>query len=342
MSTTSPPNLDSLTTSLLALLDTYNNLKGAHLFPHPDPSARPETTLPPLPTDGTPIAIQMNTTPSLATHLLAQTKDLETLAALSEEIRTFLKNHPQASPAAHERLNATYRDLLASHPQPSTAAAKPLNAPDFDAVTKLAQKLANLRQVQHHFSSTSVSTSQESKSRSPEFLTMLVADIDSTGRPDPMLNIYLPVDIDWPTYSQALRVNTHCRWTQVIDEDVALDSDPLTPQDDGGDGGGGDTWKYQRTSPTGAFEGIARHLENEDDFYDILPSSGGDCGSNKSGGNREKEKEWSGAPLVWPVSSSLSFPFLPHTFFLLLFDLLTFLIIILDANLQGLDGSASS
>ena len=47
MSTTSPPNLDSLTTSLLALLDTYNNLKGAHLFPHPDPSARPETTLHP-------------------------------------------------------------------------------------------------------------------------------------------------------------------------------------------------------------------------------------------------------------------------------------------------------
>ena len=42
MSTTSPPNLDSLTTSLLALLDTYNNLKAPTSSPTLTPPLAPK------------------------------------------------------------------------------------------------------------------------------------------------------------------------------------------------------------------------------------------------------------------------------------------------------------
>lgn len=298
MSTTATPNLDSHTTSLIVLLDYYNNLKGIHLFARPDPSTRPETTLPLLPTDGTPIAIQMNTAPSLATHLLAHNKDLQALETLSEEIRDFLKHHPQAAPAAHNRLNVTYCDLLASHhlleSSKQSATAGVLTPSSFNALTNLPQKLAALRQAQHHLpiSSPSSSTSQQQgKQRPPpEFVTNLVADIDSAGKPDPMLRIYLPVTTEWAEFKQVMAMNTHCRWTHDDGAPSTQNSDSHTSSG-GNSGGGGGKWVYQRTSTTGRAENVSRPLEIEEDFRDMRSEIEGTEG-----------KEWSGAPLVWHVS----------------------------------------
>jgi hypothetical protein len=124
-----------------------------------------------------------------------------------------------------------------------------------------------------------------------------VANIDSTGRPDPMLKIYLPIDVEWVEYKQALKINTHRRW--MIGEDGGSASSSKDHgasdrvEDDVGGGDGDDKWVYQRTSPTGAVENVPFHLKNGEDSYNgILPD-----------GNVENEKEWSGGPLVWPVSS---------------------------------------
>jgi hypothetical protein len=252
----------------------------------------------------------MNTTPSLATHLAALQTDSQTLATLSSKIHSLLKTHPSASPTTHAHLNTTYRNLLETLP-PSQAAGT-LSAAKFAALADLSQKLATLRHMQHHLSAPQLL-------RPAEFVTNLVADIDSAGRPDLMLKLYLPVDVDWPSYEQALAINTHRRWTYDFsydDDDDEDESDGIVQfpafQDSGGGGGGGGGggWPYQRTSSsssgrqgssssTSQAEKISHRLTNEDEFLAMRKGQG------------QGKGDWGGPALVWSVSSNIPTSILP-------------------------------
>ena len=265
METTTEPSLNSQVSELIALLDRYNHLKGATLFTHPN---HPSPTLPPLPTDGTPIAIQITTTPSLAAHLAAHTTDLQTERTLTETIRHHLTTHPGAHAGAHDVINAQY-DLLPERHKTMTTAT-------FTNLPNLPEKLAILRQLQHH-------ASEAQTQRPPEFVTNLVADIDAAGRPDPLLKIWLPVNTDWFSYTQALTMNTYHKWTDTDGHGntaTTLSPERDTLQDDGG-------WFYQRTSASGQVENKLHELACEEDYVGMRKGTTG---------------EWENGALVWHVS----------------------------------------
>jgi hypothetical protein len=224
-------------------------------------------------------------------HRSAQQTDTQTLQTLSVKIHTLLKSHPSASPAAHAHLNTAYRNLLESLP-PSQSAKSAMSAANFAARTDLPRKLANLRHMQHHLSASQLQ-------RPAEFTTNLVADIDSAGRPDPMLKIYLPVDIEWVEFEHALTINTHRRWTYGFsysssssydDDDSANFPNTYAPRDGGG-------WIYQRTSSSGQAENTSRPLANPDEFLAMREGQG------------QGKGDWGAPPLVWPVSLSSLFLF---------------------------------
>lgn len=266
MEATTKPSLDPRVSELIALLDQYNHLKGNTLFTHPD---HPSPTLPPLPTDGTPVAIQMYTTPSLSTHLAAHNIDLQTQRTLAETIRHHLTTHPGAHAGAHDLLNAQY-NLLPEKP-------KAMNTATFTQLPNLPEKLATLRLSQHN-------ASEAQTQRPPEFITNLVADIDAAGRPDPLLQIWLPVATDWYSYTQALAVNTYHKWTDD-DGDGDGDAPTLSPEIDTLKDGGG--WVYQRTSNSGQAENKLHELKCEEDYDGMRNGATG---------------EWENGALVWHVS----------------------------------------
>ena len=276
MEPTAKDALDLQVNELIALLDHYNFLKGSTLFTHPN---RPSTTLPPLPIDGTPIAIQMNTTPSLSTHLSAQTAGLQTQKRLAETIRLRLATHPEATPGTHAHLNSEFNHLLLPRQQNS-----PLTTAAFAQLTNLPEKLAILRTLQHHRRRAS---EPPYSARPPEFVTNLVADVDSAGRPSPLLRIWLPVGIDWFSYTQALAMSTYHRWSDDGEdghgECLKGYADRYTLRDGG--------WVYQRTSNSGQVEGKLRELKCEGDFE-----------GRREGAAAAAVGEWQGGALVWHVS----------------------------------------
>jgi hypothetical protein len=104
------------------------------------------------------------------------------------------------------------------------------------------------------------------------------------------------VEMDWPTYEQALTVNTHRRWTYEFSYDD--DGDDGDEDGDDGDGivqfptfqddSGGGGFVFQRTSSSGRAEPISRSLTNEAEFRGMLNGTG--------------KGEWGRNVLVWSVS----------------------------------------
>lgn len=173
-------NTNALATDLIALLDRFIFLEGCTLNAHP---TRSSNILPPLPTDGTPIAVQMYATLSLSDHLDAHDRDLQEIQLLQTRIAT-LTNLPSVSETADKILDSEF----------ATALLKPqdLNFPS------LAAKLATLRNLRHHVASPCTQ----------EFKTYIVTATNDTGSADPFTTIYLPVTIDWIGYAEILTKHT--------------------------------------------------------------------------------------------------------------------------------------
>jgi len=179
-------NTNALATDLIALLDRFIFLEGCTLNAHP---IQLDVILPPLPTDDTPIAVQMYATQSLSDHLSAHDGELEEIQLLQTRIAT-LTNLPSVFETADNILDSEF----------ATALLKPqdLNFPS------LAAKLATLRNLQHHVSSP----------RPQEFKTYIVTATNDAGSADPFTTIYLPVTMDWVGYAEILTQHTqHPRTT---------------------------------------------------------------------------------------------------------------------------------
>lgn len=177
----SDDDINALATDLIALLDRFIFLEGCTLNAHP---IRPEAILPPLTTDGTPIAVQMYATQSLPDHLDAHDRELEEIKLLSARIATLISLQPVFQ-AADAILDS---EFAASLPKPQD-----LKFPS------LAAKIATLRNLQHHVAQ---------PPRPQEFKTYIVTAIDDAGSVDPFTTIYLPVDIDWIGYAEILTKHT--------------------------------------------------------------------------------------------------------------------------------------
>ena len=180
-------NTNALATDLIVLLDRLIFLEGCTLNAH---LIQPQTTLPPLPVDETPIAVQMCATPSLSDHLQAHNRDLQESTLLQTRIAT-LTNLPSVFEAADKILYSEFATALLK--------AQDLNFPS------LAAKLATLRNLQQHVAQPA--RPQESK-------TIIVTAINDAGSADPLTTIYLPVAIDWVGYAEILTKHTqHPRTT---------------------------------------------------------------------------------------------------------------------------------
>jgi hypothetical protein len=173
-------NTAALATDLIALLDRFIFLEGCTLSAHP---IQPSITLPPLPTDDTPIAVQMYATPSLSDHLTAHDLDLQESQLLATRIAT-LTSLPSVSQAADKILDAEFAAL----PKPLI-----LKFPS------LAAKLATLRNLQQRAAQ---------PPRPQEFKTYIVTAINDAGSVDPFTIIHLPVTVDWNAYAEILTKHT--------------------------------------------------------------------------------------------------------------------------------------
>ena len=173
-------NTNALATDLTALLDRFIFLEGCTLNAHP---IQPQTILPPLPTDDTPIAVQMYATLSLSDHLDAHDRELEEVAVLQTRIAT-LTDLPSVLDTADKILDNEFATALTN--------SQNLNFPS------LAAKLATLRNLQHHVASP----------RPQEFKTYIVTATNDAGSADPFTTIYLPVTIDWVGYAEILTEHT--------------------------------------------------------------------------------------------------------------------------------------
>lgn len=146
-------NNNALATDLIALLDRFIFLEGCTLNAHP---VQPDAILLPLPTDDTPIAVQMYATQSLSDHLSAHDRELQEIQLLQTRIAT-LTNLPSVFETANKLLDAEFATAL---PKPQD-----LNFPS------LATKLATLRNLQHHVASP----------RPQEFKTYIVTATNEAG-----------------------------------------------------------------------------------------------------------------------------------------------------------------
>jgi hypothetical protein len=173
-------NTNALATDLIALLDRFIFLEGCTLNAHP---IQPEVTLPPLPTDDTPIAVQMYATPSLSGHLAAHDRELQESQLLATRIAT-LTQLPSVSQAADKILDSDFAALL---------------KPQVLKFPSLAAKLATLRHLQQHAAQ---------PPRPQEFKTYIVTAINDAGSVDPFTIIHLPVTIDWVEYAEILTKHT--------------------------------------------------------------------------------------------------------------------------------------
>ena len=177
----SDDDTNALATDLIALLDRFIFLEGCTLNAHP---IQPEAILPPLPTDDTPIAVQMYATQSLSDHLDAHDRELEGFKLLPTRIATLISLQPVFQ--ATDRILDS--EFAAALPKPQT-----LTFPS------LAAKIATLRNLQHHVAQ---------PPRPQEFKTYIVTAIDDAGSADPFTTLYLPVDIDWIGYAEILTKHT--------------------------------------------------------------------------------------------------------------------------------------
>lgn len=173
-------NTAALATDLIALLDRFVFLEGCTINAHP---IQPSTTLPPLPLDDTPIAIQMYATPSLSSHLTAHDLELQESQLLATRIATLI-NLPSVSQAADKILDSEFAAL----PKPQV-----LKFPS------LAAKLATLRNLQQRAAQ---------PPRPQEFKTYIVTAINDAGSVDPFTIIHLPVTTDWSEYAEILTKHT--------------------------------------------------------------------------------------------------------------------------------------
>lgn len=181
-------NSNALATDLIALLDHFIFLEGCTLSTHP---VRPETILPSLPKDDTPISVQMSTKPSLTDHLNAHNKDLQDSQTLSTRI-TALIALPSVALAADSILDKEF-------------AALPLS-PKL-TFSSLASKLATLRELQQRATQ---------PPRPPEFKTYIVTATNAAGSADPFAIIHLPCTIDWEGYAEVLTQFTR-HWKTTAD-----------------------------------------------------------------------------------------------------------------------------
>jgi hypothetical protein len=170
---------NALAIDLVALLDRFLFLEGCTLTTHP---VRPETTFAPLPSDDTPIAVQMYATPSLSTHLHALEKEEQEKKLVASRIPV-LSRYPLVTQAANEILDVEFA-TLPKVLQPETTTFKALSS-----------KLAVLRQLQQRASE---------PPRPPEFTTHIVTALDESGSASPFTTIYLPRTIGWIEYADVL------------------------------------------------------------------------------------------------------------------------------------------
>jgi hypothetical protein len=170
---------NALAIDLIALLDRFLFLEGCTLTTHP---VRPETTLPSLPRDDTPIDVQMYATPSLSVHLEAQEKEAQEKKLVASRIAV-LSRYSLVTQAANEILDAEFATLPKAL-QPETTAFKAFSS-----------KLAVLRQLQQRASE---------PPRPPEFTTHIVTALEESGSASPFTTIYLPRTISWIDYADVL------------------------------------------------------------------------------------------------------------------------------------------
>jgi hypothetical protein len=179
-------NTTALATDLIALLDRFIFLEGCTLNAHP---IQPSATLPPLPTDDTPIAVQMYATPSLSDHLAAHDRELQESEHLATRIAT-LTALPSVRLTADKILDSEFAALL---------------KPQKLKFPSLAAKLATLRNLQQHLAQ---------PARPQEFKTYVVTAIDSSGSADPFTIVHLPVTTSWLDYAEILTQHTqHAKTT---------------------------------------------------------------------------------------------------------------------------------
>jgi hypothetical protein len=173
-------NTTALANDLIALLDRFIFLEGCTLSAHP---IQPSATLPPLPTDDTPVAVQMYVTPSLSDHLAAHDAELQESTHLATRIAT-LTALPSVRQTADKILDSEFAALL---------------KPQKLKFPSLAAKLATLRNLQQHLSQ---------PARPQEFKTYIVTATNDTGSADPFTTIYLPVTTSWLDYAEILTQHT--------------------------------------------------------------------------------------------------------------------------------------
>jgi hypothetical protein len=179
-------NATALATDLIALLDRFIFLEGCTLNAHP---IQPSATLPPLPRDDTPIAVQMYATPSLSDHLASHDAELEEFTHLATRIAT-LTALPSVRLTADKILDSEFAALL---------------KPQKLKFPSLAAKLATLRNLQQHLAQ---------PARPQEFKTYIVTATNDAGSADPFTIIHLPVTIDWLEYAEILTQHTqHAKTT---------------------------------------------------------------------------------------------------------------------------------
>lgn len=260
-STSSPGTTQEKINELIALLNRYIFLKGYTLTTH---APRTEASLPPLPTDGTPIAFQMYPPVSLASHLEAHNAEQQEQADLTARIASLNKD-PLILELAHNKLEAEHAIL-----QRSTQ--------DNEAFTSkaLPEKLTLLRQHQQRASQ---------PPHEAEFQTVVVAGINATGLPDPMLPIYLPLSTGWQEYLRNLTAATKFCHTAL----PGFPPGGYTLEDG--------KWFYQRTEK-GRAEKELRDLGGEEDYRVV----------------RRGMRERMAGVLVWHVCD-----FLPFSLFYCLF-----------------------
>jgi hypothetical protein len=170
---------NALAIDLIALLDRFLFLEGCTLTTHP---VRPETTLPSLSRDDTPIDVQMYATPSLSVHLEAQEKEAQEKKLVASRIAV-LSRYSLVTQAANEILDAEFATLPKAL-QPETTAFKAFSS-----------KLAVLRQLQQRASE---------PPRPPEFTSHIVTALEESGSASPFTTIYLPRTISWIDYADVL------------------------------------------------------------------------------------------------------------------------------------------
>lgn len=220
---------NALATDLIALLDRFIFLEGYTLTTHP---VQPEVTLPPIPSDDTPIAVQMYAAPSLSAQLENHDQELREKSLLVTRIATLVKK-TSVSQAANALLDAEFASL------PDTL------TPKTTTYKSLTSKLATLRERQQRATQ---------PPPPPEFKTHIVTALDDPGFASPFTKIYLPYTISWSDYVDLLRNYTrHLLVEGDGDDDVAGSTMPEGK------------WYYQRFL-AGRQEGSVQELGCEVDF----------------------------------------------------------------------------